>query len=112
MQHNEAFYAVIRQIPRGRVATYGQIAALAGLPHHARHVGNALAALPEAVLDDPDLDTLPWHRVVNASGGISARFDPNDQRRQRKRLEAEGIPFKPNGCVPLKTHQWDADDMD
>ena len=62
-------YAVIRRIPRGRVATYGQVAELAGLPGHARQVGYALHALPAAT-------AVPWHRVINAAGGVSLRSSP------------------------------------
>ncbi|MEM6553852.1 MAG: MGMT family protein [Planctomycetota bacterium] len=105
-KHADRFYAVVRRIPRGRVATYGQIAALAGLPNHARHVGNALSELPEAIAVDPSLKDLPWHRVVNASGGISPRFDLNDQRRQRERLEAEGVVVSDSDRVSLKRYQW------
>ncbi len=61
----QLIYATVRQIPRGHVATYGQIAELAGLPRQARQVGYALHALPEKT-------TVPWHRVVNPQGKISA----------------------------------------
>ena len=60
----QRIYAVVRRIPRGRVATYGQVAFLAGLPGHARQVGYALAALPEG-------SRMPWHRVLNAQGSAS-----------------------------------------
>ena len=61
-------YAVVRRIPRGRVATYGQVAELAGLPGHARQVGYALHALPRGT-------TVPWHRVLNARGALSLIHD-------------------------------------
>ena len=93
-------YAAVRRIPRGRVATYGQVAALAGLPRQARQVGYALAALPES-------STVPWHRVVNARGAISARADgPGAVVVQRLRLEREGVAFDAGGRLSLERHQW------
>ncbi len=65
-------YAVVRRIPRGRVATYGQIAELAGLPGHARQVGYALHALPDGT-------AVPWHRVLNARGALSLRRSPGGE---------------------------------
>lgn len=98
-------YAVIRRIPRGRVATYGQVARLAGLGDHARQVGYALSATPE------DLD-LPWHRVINAKGEVSRRTiaatpeQDEDARDQRRLLEAEGVIFDERGRVSLQRFQW------
>ena len=92
-------YAVARRIPRGRVATYGQIAALAGLPNHARQVGYALQALPEA-------SDVPWQRVVNASGGVSPRPHPYAVTMQRAMLEKEGIVFGANGKISLPRYGW------
>lgn len=87
-------YAAVRKIPRGRVATYGQIATLAGLPGHARQVGYALHALTD--------DRVPWHRVVNARGCISARAgEPGGSLLQRMRLEQEGVEFDARGRIPL-----------
>src|SRR5688572_4358359 len=84
-------YAVARRIPRGRVASYGQVAARAGKPGHARQVGYALYALPEHT-------TVPWHRVVNAQGRLSlARRGLDAALEQRRRLEAEGVRFDPRG---------------
>ncbi|MGI9244909.1 MAG: MGMT family protein [Verrucomicrobiales bacterium] len=96
-------YAVVAAIPRGRVATYGQVAALAGAPRHARQVGYALFDLPE---DTP----LPWHRVVNARGEISQRSEPGGGREniQRSKLEAEGIEFR-KGRVDLGLCRWEPD---
>lgn len=91
-------YAVVRRIPRGRVATYGQIAALAGLRGQARLVGYALAAL------DVDSD-VPWHRVVNARGAISLPADGHSALMQRARLVAEGIAFR-DGRISLDRWQW------
>ena len=91
---------VVRRIPRGRVATYGQIARLAGLEGHARLVGYALSALPSG-------SPVPWHRVVNARGEISARRDggPEDVV-QRLRLERERVRFDPRGRIRLETYRW------
>ncbi|WP_096460318.1 MGMT family protein [Sulfurifustis variabilis] len=92
--------AVVRRIPRGRVATYGQIAGLAGLPGHARLVGYALHSLPEG-------STTPWHRVINARGCISPRSDGSGHDRlQRVLLERESVRFSDEGVVSLKCFQW------
>jgi len=93
-------YAMVRRIPRGRVATYGQIAALVGRPRAPRAVGRALSTLPR-----PMHRVLPWWRVVNASGGISPR-DPDAMATQRDRLEDEGVPMKSRRKVDLKHAQW------
>ncbi len=94
-------YAAVAAIPRGCVATYGQVAALAGAPRHARQVGYALFDLPEGT-------QLPWHRVVNARGEISQRSEPSGGREsvQRSKLEGEGIEFR-NGRVDLGTCRWE-----
>lgn len=95
-----SFYAIIRKIPRGKVATYGQIAALAGYPRHARHVGFALSALPAG-------SKVPWHRVVNSQGQISRRgLDGNDEW-QRVLLEEEGVEFGAQGRIALKRYRWE-----
>ena len=92
---------VVGLIPRGRVATYGQVAILAGLPRHARHVGYALHALPEAT-------PLPWHRVLGAGGALRLRaWGAADT--QRLRLEREGVRFGPRGRVPLERFGWRPD---
>lgn len=92
-------YAVVRKIPRGRVATYGQVAALAGLPGRARQVGYALHALSDG--------RVPWHRVVNARGCISPRADePGGSVTQRIRLEQEGVQFDARGRIPLDRFGW------
>lgn len=95
----QRFYEIIRQIPAGKVATYGQIATLAGLPGSARQVGYALNALPE------ELD-IPWQRVINAKGQISPRANPVFEQIQRQILESEGIHFDPKGRVALQKYQW------
>ena len=93
-------YAVVRRIPRGRVATYGQVAWVAGLPRQARLVGYALHAAAESSL-------VPWHRVVNARGAISARAEgPGASVVQRLRLEQEGVGFDTRGRIPLERYGW------
>ena len=93
-------WSVVRRIPRGRVATYGQVAALAGLPGRARLAGYALHALPDG-------SPLPWHRVVGAGGRLSlARLDPGAALTQRMRLEREGVEFDARWRVKLDSHTW------
>ena len=82
----ERIWLVVAAIPRGSVATYGQIADLAGMPRHARLVGRTLSDLPAET-------KLPWHRVVNASLRISLRAESDGHNVQRRRLEAEGVEF-------------------
>ena len=94
-----AFYRIIRRIPAGRVATYGQIARLAGMPRCARTVGYALADC-----SDP---AVPCHRVVDRFGGTKAAFDRLAPGTQRALLEAEGIPFRPDGTVDLERCRWE-----
>ncbi|WP_236018934.1 MGMT family protein [Geomonas propionica] len=91
-------YAVVSQIPQGQVATYGQIALLAGLPGHARQVGYALSALNDA--------SVPWHRVINAKGEISPRSGGGHDELQRLRLEAEGVRFDSCDRIPLDRYRW------
>jgi methylated-DNA-protein-cysteine methyltransferase-like protein len=92
-------YAVVSRIPKGRVATYGQVGALAGLPRHARLVGYAMHALPA----DSDV---PWHRVVNAAGKISIRGDGlGHDELQAHLLRREGVRFV-NGAIPLARFLW------
>ena len=93
-------YSVVSRIPRGRVATYGQVARLAGLPGQARLVGYALAALD-------DRSPVPWHRVVNAEGRISPRRDGSPAATvQRLRLEREQIRFDDQFRVSLDLFRW------
>jgi methylated-DNA-protein-cysteine methyltransferase-like protein len=92
-------YAEVRRIPRGRVSTYGQIAERAGLEGHARQVGYALHALPSG-------SGVPWHRVVNARGEISARRGSDWGELQRRLLEAEKVRFDGNGRIDLKRYGW------
>ena len=95
----QRIYRVVRRIPRGQVATYGQVAGLAGLAGHARQVGYALHALPAGT-------TVPWHRVVNASGGVSLRSEAGPELEQRLRLDAEGVGFDMRGRVVLGRYRW------
>lgn len=92
-------YKIVRQIPRGRVATYGQVAELAGLDGHARQVGYALHALPDGF-------DLPWHRVVNARGEISPRTAGDSHELQRMLLEEEGVEFDARGRIDLRKYLW------
>jgi methylated-DNA-protein-cysteine methyltransferase-like protein len=92
-------YAVVRRIPAGRVATYGQVAELAGVPGHARQVGYALHALP-------DRSGVPWHRVVNARGEISLRASAHWHKIQCSLLESEGVEFDQAGRISLALFRW------
>lgn len=100
MKPHLRFHDVIRRIPPGRVATYGQVAAAAGLPGRALHVGYALAALPER-------SDIPWHRVINARGEISPRTgDGSAEKIQRVLLESEGVSFDHRGRIDLERFGW------
>jgi len=93
-------WAVVGRIPKGRVATYGQVARLAGLPNHARLAGYALHALP-------DRSPVPWHRVVNAKGEVSPRRDGSEHHRlQRVLLEKERVRFDRDGRLDLAALRW------
>ena len=98
----QRIYEVVRRIPKGRVSTYGEVARLAGLPGHARQVGYALHALR----DDPEAARVPWQRVVNARGEVSARSEPGFERLQRALLEAEGVLFDRRGRIDLGRFAW------
>jgi methylated-DNA-protein-cysteine methyltransferase-like protein len=97
----QRIYDVVRRIPRGHVATYGQVATLAGLAGHARQVGYALHALPNGT-------GIPWHRVVNAGGRISVRAVPGAELVQQQLLEREGVRLDAKGRVPLARVRWRA----
>jgi methylated-DNA-protein-cysteine methyltransferase-like protein len=99
----DRIYREVRRIPAGRVATYGQIAAAAGLPRHARQVGYALHVLPEA-------SDVPWHRVVNARGEVSERSPdglPGREGYQRHLLGEEGVAFDASDRIDLELYRWD-----
>lgn len=89
----EEVYQVVRQIPAGKVSTYGEIAALLGMPQCSRMVGRALKQVPESHVP------VPCHRVVNAAGRLAPGWDE-----QKSLLAEEGVSFKQNGCVDLKKH--------
>lgn len=91
----DAVLNIISQIPRGRVTTYGYIAALAGWPSHSRMVGRTLRYAPEA-------ESLPCHRVVNKEGRTAPGWS-----RQRALLEGEGVRFKANGHVDMTRYLWE-----
>ena len=86
---------IVSQIPRGKVTTYGHIAAWAGWPSHSRMVGRTLRYSPKA-------EKLPCHRVVNNAGRTAPGWS-----RQRALLEEEGVTFKPNGHVDMSKHLWE-----
>jgi methylated-DNA-protein-cysteine methyltransferase-like protein len=92
-------YDLVRRIPRGRVATYGQLAREAGWGRRARFVGYAMAAAP---------DSVPWHRVINSKGEVSRRSASDSHELQRHLLEAEGVKFDQRGRVDLKKYRWRA----
>jgi methylated-DNA-protein-cysteine methyltransferase related protein len=95
-------YAVVKKIPRGKVATYGQIAALALMPRAARQVGYALRATPDNV-------KIPWQRVVNSEGRVSTRvkeWQNGGDTLQQILLEAEGIVFDASGRIDLARFRW------
>jgi len=99
----QRFYRVVRRIPRGRVATYGQVAALAGLPRGARLAGYALSALRGTAHD------VPWQRVLGARGrgfaGVSLK-DPMGAAVQRDLLEREGVALDARGRIDLGRFGW------
>lgn len=95
----DRIYAVVRRIPRGRVATYGQVAELAGLGGQARQVGYALSALPAE-------SRVPWHRVVNARGVIAISDAAGAATTQRIRLVREGVVVNATGRIDLDRFRW------
>ena len=93
--------ATVDAIPRGRVATYGQVASEAGLPRRARLVGRVLCELEQG-------SRLPWHRVVNAAGRISPRG--GGEAEQARRLAREGVRPDARGRIDLERHGWHPED--
>lgn len=93
-----AFREIVRRVPAGKVATYGQIARLAGMPRCARMVGYAMADCR-----DP---AVPCHRVVDRFGGTKVAFDLHAPGTQRALLEAEGVAFRLDGTVDLEACLW------
>ncbi|MEY3297474.1 MAG: hypothetical protein RLZZ597_734 [Cyanobacteriota bacterium] len=101
MRTYERIYAIVRQIPSGQVATYGQVAELAGLIGKPRLVGYALYRV------DMEKDDVPWQRVINAKGEVSqSPFRNGTDDLQRVILEDEGIEFDPKGRIDLKRYRW------
>jgi len=93
--------ATVRDIPPGRVASYGQVAELAGIPRGARQVGAALRQLPSGY-------DVPWHRVITASGHLAFDADSDSWQRQKDRLAAEGIALV-GGRVSMAQYRWQPD---
>lgn len=98
----ERAYDVVRQIPRGRVATYGQIAAMMGEPRKARYVGFAMHASPGVA------GGVPCHRVVFADGSLAPGFAFGGPGAQRTMLKEEGVTFMPSGRVDMRCCRWEA----
>ncbi len=96
----EAVYALTKMVPKGQVATYGQIATYVVSPRYARAVGRALKRLPQDRVD------VPWHRIINAAGRVSARGDVHRPVLQEKLLTKEGVKFSPAGRVNLAIFGW------
>ncbi len=95
----EDVYRIVRMIPSGRVATYGQIATYLGNPRAARTVGWALHSMPGG-------ENIPWHRVINSGGQISPSPGGHREAQQRAMLEDEGIIFDETGRIDLRIYQW------
>ena len=93
----EKVYAYLKTIPKGKVTTYGRIAAYLGNEHYAQAVGNILH-------DNPDPSQYPCHRVVNSKGGVAEHYAFGGAEAHRRRLEAEGIVFESNGRIDLKKY--------
>lgn len=98
MTNQEKIWLVVNQIPRGKVASYGQVAKLAELPGYARYVGYVMKNLPKGT-------KLPWHRVVNSQGRLSFPRDSSSYQRQKSLLEKEGIVFV-KGKFSMKKYGW------
>lgn len=99
-KYYEKVYKIVAQIPKGKVSTYGQIAAILGGPQNARVVGWAMRAVPEHL-------KLPCHRVVNKTGILAPSYVFGDIEFQRAMLEGEGITFLDNGRIDMKKHTWE-----
>lgn len=93
-------HEIAKMIPEGKVATYGQLAFMAGNPRGARMAGRAMKNAPE------DMD-IPCHRVVNAAGELAPDHVFESRRHQRAMLEAEGVIFRPNGKINMKLSKWE-----
>lgn len=95
----ERIWQVVAAIPKGKVATYGQVAELAGLPRGARLVGRTMSQLPKG-------SKLPWYRVLNSRGELSFPKNTASWRRQRDKLREDGVPLI-KGRLSLKTYRWE-----
>ncbi len=95
----DAVYKLVRDIPRGRVMSYGQIATILGVPRAARAVGYAMRGCT-----DP---RVPWHRVINSKGEISGKGGGERPLLQRGLLEGEGVAFDANDACDLKRYRWE-----
>ncbi|MFO7611285.1 MAG: methylated-DNA--[protein]-cysteine S-methyltransferase [Clostridia bacterium] len=96
-------YSIAMMIPKGRVASYGQLAMMAGVASGARMAGRAMKDTPS------ELD-IPCHRVVNSNGCIAPDYVFDGKRNQRAMLEAEGVVFLPNGNIDMKMCRWNPSD--
>ena len=95
----ELIFTIIASIPSGKVASYGQVATLAGYPQNARLVGRLLKEMPSD-------STIPWHRVVNSQGKISFPEGASKHLEQRQKLISEGVSFN-KAKINMRLHQWD-----
>ena len=102
----EQVYAVVRRIPRGKVSSYGRIAAMLGRPNAARAVGYALNALRDKQ-DDPAYQNVPWQRVVNSQGRISIGSRDVTANRQAILLREEGVEVDDNLRIDLDVYLWE-----
>ena len=98
VSYDEAIWTAVGYIPKGKVATYGQIAEVAGFPRTARAVGRVLSKLPKET-------QIPWFRVINAKGEISFPIDSDRYDAQKQRLEGEEVIVK-NGKIDLRSYRW------
>ena len=98
LNKKERIWQVVSRIPRGKVATYGQVASLADLPGYSRYVGYTMKILPSG-------SKLPWFRVVNTKGELSFPKHSAQYRTQQEKLEAEGVVFS-GGKFCLQAYQW------
>lgn len=101
VKRNERIWATIRDIPEGSVASYGQIAEIAGIPRGARQVGYALRHLPSG-------SKVPWYRVIQASGKIAFKSGSDAFNEQSKRLLREDVAIL-NGRIDMKKYRWQPD---
>ena len=101
----EQVYAVVRQIPRGKVTSYGRIAKMLGAPTAARAVGYALRALKDKG-DDPAYADIPWQRVVNSQGRISIVNREHGAQRQAELLRSEGVEVSEDLRIDLDIYLW------